>query len=178
MKGQYYAVVRSGQNDEIRHWKYIKKYKKNGKWRYVYNVGSTGNKIDGEKQSPYREYSKLQDMLGYDERDSAAIADINYRRKSENATSYNHSQSKNPFYKQSESNKLYKQADIAQKKASKAIKRYYKTPLGKLDKLDDRIDEGRNIVANALSKLSKRIRPKKESFVGKTTNYSVTRYEK
>lgn len=33
----YYAVCRSKPNDELTHWKYIKKKKINGKWRYFYN---------------------------------------------------------------------------------------------------------------------------------------------
>lgn len=32
----YYSVERSRSNDELIHWKYIKRYKKNGKWVYVY----------------------------------------------------------------------------------------------------------------------------------------------
>ena len=28
-------------DDELMHWKYIKKYKKNGKWRYVYDYSAT-----------------------------------------------------------------------------------------------------------------------------------------
>ena len=80
------------------HWKYIKKYKKNGKWRYVYNVGTTGNIIDGKIESPYREYTKLQDMLGYDERDAAGIAEVNYRRAMKNADGYNKIQATNPYY--------------------------------------------------------------------------------
>ena len=35
----YYAVHRSGNNDELKHWKYIKKIKgPNGKWRYFYDT--------------------------------------------------------------------------------------------------------------------------------------------
>lgn len=35
---EYYAVHRTGESsDELRHWKYIKKIKKNGKWRYFYD---------------------------------------------------------------------------------------------------------------------------------------------
>lgn len=34
---QYYAVVKTGSEDELRHWKYIKKKKVNGKWKYFYD---------------------------------------------------------------------------------------------------------------------------------------------
>lgn len=175
MSDQYYAVIRTDPNkkkDELQHWKYIKKYKKNGKWRYVYNVGSTGEKIDGQIASPYREYSKLQDILGYDERDAAAIANTNYKRKYENAVAYNHNQ--NPtYYKQSTSDAKFRQASVAGKKASLAMKRYYKTPLGRLDQVDDVIDRGRTAVSKLLSKMSKAVSPKKETNL-KTTNYSYS----
>ena len=31
---------------ELYHWKYLKKYRKNGKWRYVYADKKTHDKID------------------------------------------------------------------------------------------------------------------------------------
>lgn len=177
MNKHYYAVVRSGQkNDELKHWKYIRKYKKNGKWRYVYDVGTTGDIINGRKESPYREYSKLQDILGYDERDAAAIADINYRRKEENATYYNHSQSTNQSYSQKKYNRLSKEASAAGKKASEAMERYYKTPIGKIDRIDDVIDSGRKAIANILKKVANRIQPEEEYLPGKMKGKPVRMY--
>ena len=166
---QHWGVVRGSKPDELTHWKYIKRYKKNGKWRYVYNVGTTGDKINGETESPYREYSKLQDMLGYDERDAAAISDVKYRRKQENAMNYNHSQGENSSYSQMKSDRYFKEAERLGKRASEDMQRYYKTPIGKIDRFDDYIDKGRSKVAKALTKFAKRIAPKKESLISKTT---------
>ena len=165
----YYAIVRSKKkNDELQHWKYVKKYKKNGKWRYVYNVGTTGQRINGELDPSYREYTRLQDLLGYDERDAAAIAEYNYRHAMNNADSYN--TMKNPtYYNQAKSNANYKQAKVAGKIASKAVERYYKTPLGKLDKAVGVANKGREKVANALSKLSEAVKPKERSLISKTS---------
>lgn len=158
------------------HWKYVKKYKKNGKWRYIYNVGTTGDRINGKIESPYREYTKLQDMLGYDERDAASIADVNYRDAMTNADGYNKIQVTNPYYyKQAKSDALYKQAKVSGKIASKAVERYNKTPLGKLDKAARVVDKGREKVANALSKLAEAVKPKERSLLSKTggTPYKV-----
>lgn len=176
LEEKYYAVVRSGQNDDLTHWKYVKKYKKNGKTRYVYNVGSSGSTINGQKESGLREYSKLQDILGYDERDAAGIAETNYKKAKDKATSYNHGQSKNPNYDQKTSDRYYKSAKDAQKRASKAYERYKKTPLGKLDQMGSTIDAGRSKVSKILTKLAKSIAPKGGSSRIKTTNYSKTAY--
>jgi hypothetical protein len=35
----YYGIQNSGYNSELRHWKYIKRVKKNGKWIYYYDRG-------------------------------------------------------------------------------------------------------------------------------------------
>ena len=32
---KYYAVTTSNSNDELKHWKYIKKKKVNGKWKTI-----------------------------------------------------------------------------------------------------------------------------------------------
>ena len=34
----YYAIHKTKKNDELTHWKYIKKAKINGKWRYYYDT--------------------------------------------------------------------------------------------------------------------------------------------
>lgn len=145
----------------------MKKYKKNGKWRYIYNVGTTGDRINGKIESPYREYTKLQDMLGYDERDAASIAEVNYRRAMETAEGYKNVRSTNPYYKQATSDALYKQVKVSGKIASKAVERYNKTPLGKLDKAVRVVDKGREKVANALSKLAEAVKPKERSLITK-----------
>ena len=46
MNKTYAAIQRSGQKNELTHWKYIKKVKKNGKWRYYYDKDSLKRDID------------------------------------------------------------------------------------------------------------------------------------
>ena len=48
---QYYAVVRTGSNDELQHWKYIKKKKVNGKWRYYYDKSQLDKFKYGDKET-------------------------------------------------------------------------------------------------------------------------------
>ena len=158
--GDYYSVVRSNSNNELTHWKYSKKYKKNGKWVYVDDVGTTGEDSD---QSPYREYTRLQDKLGFDERDAAKNASKRYENKRERAMDYNHSQSTNSHYSQSLSDQFFKDEERSGRAASEAVKRYYKTPIGRLDRMGDAIDRGRSKISKALTRAAKRIEPKKRS---------------
>ena len=140
---EFKAVYKS-TSDDVQHWKYIKKVKKNGKWRYYYDV---------------------KDALGYDERGEAGDAVREYNQAKENAKSYNeiqHDPTRVKFYNQSKSDQLFKEADAAGKKASEALKKYYKTPLGKIDRLDDKIDNGRKAISNLFSKLAKKIAPQEE----------------
>ena len=52
--------------DELYHWKYIKKYKKNGKWRYVYPNDKYGikekisTKITGQAYKQHAEESQIK----------------------------------------------------------------------------------------------------------------------
>lgn len=57
---QHWGVVRGSKPDELTHWKYIKRYKKNGKWRYVYGDDKTHRDIKSN-------------------RDLAGISDKNYK---------------------------------------------------------------------------------------------------
>lgn len=60
----YYAVTRSGQDDELKHFKYLYKEKKNGKWVYYYkgdfdkkdNVKEGYAKVEGKPGSKYGSY--------------------------------------------------------------------------------------------------------------------------
>ena len=68
----YYAVVRTGQkpNDEIRHWKYIKRVKKNGKWKYFYddrevNKYKRNEIVVGGKNSDATFYTTTNRLFNY-----------------------------------------------------------------------------------------------------------------
>lgn len=129
--------------DELYHWKYIKKKKVNGKWRYYYDV---------------------KDALGYDERKEAAQAVYDYERAKTNYKGY--SSIKNDPTREkwhtNEEEKAYETiADINGKRAGRALDKYYKTPLGKIDSLGSKINDGRRVVADLLDAVSKKIRPEK-----------------
>ena len=103
---------------ERKNHKYLYKKNVNGKTRYFYDVGKAnwknGNHNIGEDgmetDSNIRGYTKIQDILGYDERDRRDRAVGRY----ENAN---------------------KEDSKEGKRALAAIKAYNKTPLGKIEKV-------------------------------------------
>lgn len=69
----YYAVHRSSNpNDELKHWKYIKKIKRGGKWRYFYDQEDLINfennakttSIDDKGITTDTEYKKTNKLFG------------------------------------------------------------------------------------------------------------------
>lgn len=68
MNNQYYGTVivkkKNPNDDELQHFKYIKREKKNGKWRYYYDTESLKNDI--------------KDKLGYDEKERLNSAKAEY----------------------------------------------------------------------------------------------------
>ena len=48
---QYYAIIRTGSQDELQHWKYIKKKKVNGKWRYFYDKSELEKFLKGSQET-------------------------------------------------------------------------------------------------------------------------------
>ena len=67
-------------DDELYHWKYIRKYKKNGKWRYVYK-DNKNKKREGNLGELAK--SAVRDTLGLNERKE--LSDV--KNKYENAVS-------------------------------------------------------------------------------------------
>lgn len=141
---EYYAVTKN-DSDELTHWKYVKKKKVNGKWRYYYDV---------------------KDALGYDERANAAASIREYNKATQNLKDYKAIRDDPTRQKWYDFNREDELADERGRRgdiAKRAIAKYYKTPLGRLDRIDDVIDTGRNIIADLLSKASSKIRAKDES---------------
>ena len=66
---QYYAVNGSGiEEDELTHWKYIKRYKKNGKWHYVYGDDKTHRDIKVNRELAEvsdKNYKYEQDIVNW-----------------------------------------------------------------------------------------------------------------
>ena len=67
---QYYAVIRRGSEDELTHWKYIKKIKsKNGKTRYIYDRSELA-KYENEVVEKKRNETGGKDTVEYKKSDS------------------------------------------------------------------------------------------------------------
>lgn len=149
MSKTYVAVQRSGQKyNELTHWKYIKREKKNGKWRYYYDRDSL--KAD------------VKDKLGYDEREQYNKAKKEYNdavNKHENArrtlTNTVLTEDGTLFELTSKSRhsdhmveialdnreKARRNRELAENKLNKAIKEYGETPLGKIDNMKTNIKD-------------------------------------
>lgn len=114
---------------ERKNHKYLYKKKVNGKTRYFYDVGKAnwknGNSNIGEDgmetDSNIRGYTKVQDILGYDERDRRNRAVARYENTN-------------------------KEAVKEGKRALAAIKAYNKTPLGKIEKVSTSLKIGSEIL--------------------------------
>lgn len=136
-------------NDVLMHWKYIKRERKNGKWVYTYP--------DGSKHT----VGRTLDTLGYHHKAEAIDKLTEYQLATAKAKAAdNHPRNAD------EKKKKEQAARDAAFDADRALREYYKTPVGRLDKLDDKIDAGRNVVAKLLQKklpeVSKKIRAKDE----------------
>lgn len=128
---------------ERKNHKYLYKKNVNGKTRYFYDVGKAnwknGNRNIGEDgmetDSNIRGYTKVQDILGYDERDRRDRAVARY--KNANDTFENQ---KEMSYDDLE--KSSKEVSKEGKRALAAIKAYNKTPLGKIEKVSTSLKIG------------------------------------
>lgn len=147
-------------SDELYHaksHKYLYKKKVNGKWRYYYYVGKNAY---GSDRDSVRGYTKLQDMLGYDERDKMARATARY----DNEVRYDVNKAVPTADKEKLTERNEKRKKIYGRRAIYAVDAYFKTPLGKIDNAGRAIDRGRNAVANILERTSKKIRPKQRYY--------------
>lgn len=152
-------------SDELCHWakgsvgknhKYLKREWKNGRWRYYYSTN-----YDKSLRGTIRRIS------GADARGYANEKIGEYERSKANADGYNKIQTdpiRKKYYTQSKANELYEDAYLKGKLARQAIDRYYKTPLGQVQKAKDIIENGRNKVADILDSASKKIRPSKSKY--------------
>ena len=75
----YYAVTRSGQDDELKHFKYVFKEKKNGKWVYYYRDDM--HKKDGIKEVYEKTKGKPDSKYGTYEHGSGTIRSPKYTIK-------------------------------------------------------------------------------------------------
>lgn len=176
MSKQYYAVQRTDEKknklihaDRKKH-KYIYKKMVNGKMRYYYDVGPAGFDLanngrgpgkDGEPDSNIQGYTKLEDMLGKDEKDKywrSVSAAHNEKRFHDHNYGKLHDKYGGYEMGNAEHDKSHEDISRAQRKVMENRKEYMKTPLGKITRLTEKINDGRDAVANMLDKLSKDLR--------------------
>ena len=145
-------IMHNGQlytTDELMHWKYIKRERVNGKWRYYYDY---------------------KDMLGYDEKaryDQAGSNYINTAKKYVDAKQALNNKNDGEVRLKKNAAGHFMPADVvsgrfriaaadfaaAGKKYVQAEEDYMKTPLYKINKLQDKINKGRRKVSNWLDSL-------------------------
>lgn len=135
-------VINMARGERKNH-KYLYKKNVNGKTRYFYDVGKAnwknGNSNIGEDgmetDSNIRGYTKVQDILGYDERDRRNRAVARYK----NANETFENQREMSYDDLENTNKeVIKEG----KNSLAAIKEYNKTPLGKIEKISTSLKIG------------------------------------
>lgn len=156
----YKAVNSHSDPDELQHWKYIKREKINGKWRYYYDVGKN-EKLDAGHANVAVRYAK--ENVNFHRKKFQEV-----KRKVDSGEFFDKDKGNQsivePYQKKYNSAvNDYKKAVAAEKRAKEA---YSKTPLSKIENAKAKIDNGRNIVA-------KFIKNQKETTIDKINHIAV-----
>ena len=138
--------------DSLMHWKYIKKERVNGKWRYYYDLG---RKLDSN-ESLVKGYSKLEDWAGLDERDR-----VDHQKKLHDQDMSNY----NKFQKEFEpgvddpsfGDEILAKAAARGREVMHAKAEFMKTPLGKLEQATTTIKKAAKTVSKALNKIGSKL---------------------
>lgn len=150
----YYGVQKSDIQSSLQHFKYIKRVKKNGKWKYYYDTDSLKRDV--------------KDVMGYDEKERMDIAlktkekaEEDFRKAAKNAEMYedevisNIEDGKNlNKYSKPYWDTLEKALDAGEAYA-KAQKEFNQTPLGAIKNVGGALDKAKNVVEKMLSKKKK-----------------------
>ena len=160
--------------------KVSKEYKEEVEFNSKKNAYPKGSKSGDEK----KEYTKLEDFLGKDERDALVKADNEYTKAEREFNRANESKEysqyitydkntgemiKLPGYDEARKKrgdamvKADKAKEEAGKKATEARDEFFKTPYGMLYQTESMIDDGRAAVGNVLEKLAKKLKTPKAS---------------
>ena len=126
--------------DELMHFKYVKREKVHGKWRYYYTNPKTG---------------ETKDVLGYGKRDALLRAKRNYKYAEGQASVINKQQNGETRDEVNEANaKKYK----AMREVRLAYEAYKKTPLGKVYQAKMKIDDGRAAIGKLFENTAKKLK--------------------
>lgn len=156
MKRYYGTVIakRTRPNDELKHWKYIKKTKVNGKWRYTYDKEKLKDDID----MGLEERKQLMDAKDNADFYKAVYELTQERRNNPTAMDMKNFDGDVEKFK----SEMDKQVDgtranvvKAEKKVAECLKEYGNTPLGKLEKF---INDGKDTISYLLKTVPKKFR--------------------
>ena len=139
--------------DEMYHWKYIKKKKVNGKWRYYYNKGQLKDDLGFDELKTYNKAKSTYENAAQKRSDTKQAVD-DFERRSRN---YSYKE-----YDYDKAHDLYRSAIYWKETAAKRGQEYMsartslkKTPVGKLVMAKETIGRGAKAVARFGKKLFK-----------------------
>lgn len=149
-------------DDVLMHWKYIKRVKKNGKWKYYYDWDQVkkdvGNKLGVDERERLKQASKKQITNTF--RYAAAKSNLDgfYEGKKEHADS---PYITSTYYNRDVERKRALDVVItrdnmekANKEYDKAVKEYVNTPMGKIEKtVTDAANKGTNFLTSIAKKI-------------------------
>lgn len=178
-------IVRTKSDDELYHWKYIRREYVNGQYRYYYD--KTGNDnyirsnepkyyIGGKEKVSLLDKAKygIQDKLGYDEKEAHNTMKNTVEMHEETLDSFK--KTRDELIKDVDSDGVrtdieqswfdhlvdptIKSEELDLKNAKKTYEQvladYKKTPMYKIDKIGEKIENGKNKVKNLLKKLKRK----------------------
>ena len=135
------------KDDELYHWKYIKKVKKpNGKWRYYYDTKQLKKDLGVDKLKEYdREYQEMNTALDKYKDASIAIDEFESANRNTNYKDYDYEKS----------HELYSRADIRRdsyernaREFAEARAEVMNTPMSVVVKSKETIRRGKRLVLN------------------------------
>lgn len=138
---EYRAITKEDPQKDLTHWKYIKRAKKNGKWRYYYDKERLKDDLGFNKREEYKTaeqtYDKALDTYRKKARDTR---DFEKQSNNLSAKEYNYERSHDLY----RSENYWK--EVTEKRLreySSAKTDYYKTPIGSIEKY---VEKGKQIV--------------------------------
>lgn len=140
----YKGTVKTPDNDYLQHWKYIKRERVNGTWRYWYDYGKDAKREAGNAQSKLR--------------DAANNAGFHAKRynevksKVESGEYFDKDKGNDSIIKpyRDDYAKALSEYEDAKVRAYNAQAAYAKTPLSKIENAKAKVDAGKKAVAKFL----------------------------
>lgn len=155
---EYNYTGASDDPDSLMHWKYIKRYKKNGKWRYIYKTNqlkadidrATGKYQKKKAQMATEERRDTEHRLKYATGRRSGAEHFFVKQNPDNSTKEERIEIATRLSKALDDERMYANKLEYQKKAEKiAWKNYESTPLYKLESA---IDSGKSFIDKVLKK--------------------------